>query len=161
MQQLALQGSDTPLLERRSDGQLWLIRDGETSAVRISRCFPWSARTKYISLRNDDRRELWLIEDPAQLEPDTRRVLEDALVEADFVFEVERIIDIDEEIEIRCWKVATAQGLRQFQTKRDEWPRVVPGGGVLVRDVAGDLYYVREPDALDEKSRSLLEIFVD
>lgn len=148
-------------LERRGDGQLWLEQDGETGAVRIARCFPWSARNRFISLRDDDRRERLLVVDPARLDPGSREALEDALVEADFVLVIERISGVEEQIEIRCWDVETAQGRRHFQTRRDEWPRPVPGGGVLIRDVGGDLYHVRRPESLDRKSRELLAVFVD
>jgi hypothetical protein len=37
----------------------------------------------------------------------------------------------------------------------------LPGGGLLVRDVAGDLYYLGETLALDRRSRALLWAFVD
>jgi hypothetical protein len=161
MDQLAFDSIRGPLIERRRDGQLWLTLDGTSRVVRVARCFPWSARTRFISLRDEERQEVCLIEDPATLDEGSRATLEEALVEADFVLEIERIEDIDEEIEIRCWAVATSRGPRKFQTRRDEWPRVVPGGGVLVRDVAGDLYYIRQPGTLDVKSRKLLEVFVD
>lgn len=150
-----------PRLERGRDGQLWLTQDGRASAVRIARCFPWSARNRFISLRDEDRNELLLIEDPGSLDTSSRETLEDALVEADFVLDIERIRDIEEEIEIRCWDVETSRGRRSFQTRRDDWPRRVPGGGILIRDVSGDLYYVGEPAGLDAASRKLLEIFVD
>jgi hypothetical protein len=150
-----------PALRKRSDGQLCLATRGATTPVRIARCFPWSARSKFISLRDDERNELWLIEDPVSLDPATRSVLEEALVEADFVLEIETIDKIGEEIEIRCWDVQTTQGPRRFQTKRDEWPRIMPGGSVLVRDVAGDLYLIRDPDGLDRKSRETLSVFID
>lgn len=150
-----------PRLERRCDGQLWLTHGGRESAVRIARCFPWSARSRFISLRDEDRNELLLIEDPGSLDTCSRETLEDALVEADFVLDIERIRGIDEEIEIRSWTVDTAQGGRSFQTRRDDWPREVPGGGILIRDVSGDLYYIRNPAALDVASRKLLEVFVD
>lgn len=161
MDQLAFEEAKGTSLERRRDGQLWLTQNGRSAVVRIARCFPWSARTRFISLRDDDKQEVCLIEDPSELDADSRETLENALVETDFVLDVERIDSIDEEIEIRCWKVQTAQGQRRFQTKRDEWPRVIPGGGVLIRDVAGDLYYVRSPQDLDDRSRELLEVFVD
>jgi hypothetical protein len=157
----AWQDAAPPRLERRCDGQLWLVRDGAASAVRIARCFPWSARARFISLRDDQRRELMLVEDPRTLDAASRDVLEEALIEADFVLEIERISEVDEEIEIRCWRVETSQGARRFQTRRDEWPRTVPGGGVLIRDVAGDLFYIPRPEALDSKSRGLLDVFVD
>jgi len=161
MDQLAFDTVSEARLERRRDGQLWLTRDGRGCAVRIARCFPWSARSRFISLRDDERREVLLVEDPAALDTASRETLEDALVEADFVLEVVRILEIDEEIEIRCYDVETRQGRRTFQTRRDDWPRIVPGGGVLIRDVAGDLYYIARPAALDAASRALLEVFVD
>lgn len=161
MDQLAFEQAIEPRIERRLDGQLWLAQDGKAHAVRIARCFPWSARDRFISLRDDERRERLLVEDPAALDRASREALEDALVEADFVLEVERVHAIDEEIEIRCFDVETRQGRRRFQTKRDDWPRVVPGGGVLIRDVAGDLFYVPRPAALDARSRALLDVFVD
>jgi hypothetical protein len=34
----------------------------------------------------------------------------------------------------------------RFQTPRDEWPREVPGGGLLIRDVAGELYFIARRD---------------
>ena len=95
------------------------------------------------------------------LEDDSRRVLEGAIVEAGFVLEVTRIDDIDEEVEIRTWKVETRQGPRSFQTRLDDWPTGVPGGGIVIRDVAGDLYHVADPNTLDERSRKWLWAFVD
>ncbi len=87
--------------------------------------------------------------------------LEIALAEAGFVLEIEQLLAIDEEIEIRTWQVRTCTGERSFQTPRDEWPREVPGGGLIIRDVAGDLFYVPDPDALDSASQRLLWPFVD
>ena len=50
---------------------------------------------------------------------------------------------------------------RTFQTKLDDWPRELPGGGLLIGDVAGDLYQIANRDDLDEKSRKLLWAFAD
>ena len=35
---------------------------------------------------------------------------------------------------------------RTFQTRLDHWPCELPGGGLLIRDVAGDLYYIADAD---------------
>ena len=64
-------------------------------------------------------------------------------------------------MEIRQWTVETAHGPRSFQTHLDDWPRVLPGGALLIRDVAGDLYRLPEPRELDRESRELLWAFVD
>jgi hypothetical protein len=148
-------------LERRADGQLWATSNGDERAVRVHRCFPWSKPESYLSLRDAENEEFALVRSPEELEPVSRGVLQSAIVEAGFVLEVTRIREVEEEIEIRTWKVETKQGPRSFQTRLDDWPMDVPGGGMVIRDVAGDLYHIADTDALDEKSRTWLWAFVD
>jgi hypothetical protein len=148
-------------LEHRSDGQLWARVNGSERAVRVHRCFPWSEPTQFLSLRDADDEEFALVPALDALEGDSRRALERAIAEAGFVLQVTRILDVDEEIEIRTWKVETRQGERSLQTRLDDWPMEVPGGGVVIRDVAGDLYHVADPDDMDERSRRWLWAFVD
>ena len=148
-------------LERGADGQMRAHHAGRSEPVRVVRCFPWSEPGRFVSLRDFDDEEVALVHDPADLDPVSRKTLESALAEAGFVLQVEEILEIEEEIEIRTWRVRTAQGLRRFQTPRDEWPRELPGGGLLVRDVAGDLYHIARPDALDAASQRRLWPFVD
>ena len=148
-------------LERRADGRLWAVRGDSERAVWVRRCFPWSEPARFVSLRDDEEREVALVRDPAELDPASRRVLEEAMVAAGFVFEIIRVTAIEEEVEIRHWRVETRQGARSFQTRLDAWPRLLPQGGLLLRDVAGDLYHVTDPAALDKQSRALLWAFVD
>ncbi len=148
-------------LERRADGRLWAVRDGEGRAVWVRRCFPWSEAARFVSLRDIDDTEFVLVRDPAELDEASRAVLETALAEAGFVFAVTRVLEIEEEVEIRRWRVETRQGPRSFQTRLDDWPRLLPHGGLLIRDVTGDLYHVGRPAAMDRHSRALLWAFVD
>jgi len=156
-----LEGQGKLKLERRADGQLWAASDGHERAVRVHRCFPWSEPGRYLSLRDTENEEFALVRSLDDLEPTSRSVLRDAIAEAGFVLEVERILEVEEEIEIRTWKVETRQGPRSFQTRLDDWPMEVPGGGLVIRDVSGDLYHVADPDSLDGKSRTWLWAFVD
>jgi hypothetical protein len=148
-------------LARRPDGRLWAERQGEARPVSVRRCFPWSEPARYVSLRDDDDDEFALVADLGDLDGSSRAALEIALAEAGFVFQVTGIREVEEEVEIRAWRVDTVQGARRFQTRLDDWPRELPGGGILIRDVAGDLYHVPDPRALDRKSRQLLWAFVD
>jgi hypothetical protein len=148
-------------LRHQSDGRLVAGIDGRRVAVKLRQCFPWSEPTRYISLRDSDDKEVAIVDNPSTLDNESRQALELALAEAGFVLEVTRVLDIDEEIEIRQWKVETKQGNRSFQTHLDDWPRVLPSGGLLIRDVAGDLYRLPDPATLDKKSRALLWAFVD
>lgn len=155
-------GPSTELqLERRTDGQLWATRGAEQVAVRVRRAFPWSEPGRFVSLRDQGDREFALVADPATLDTASRRALEAALDAAGFVFVVTAVQRIEEEVEIRTWHVVTRQGTRTLQTRLDEWPRALPGGGLLIRDVAGDLYRIEDLAALDATSRELLWAYVD
>ena len=148
-------------LENRGDGRLIAAVAGRSIAVKLRQCFPWSEPARFVSLRDADDKEVALIEQPSSLDDESRQVFEMALAEAGFVLDVTRVVNIEEEIEIRQWTVETKQGNRSFQTHLDDWPRVLPSGGLLIRDVAGDLYRLAEPATLDKKSRALLWAFVD
>jgi hypothetical protein len=149
------------VLRSAGDGRLVAIVDGAPVTVRVRQCFPWSEPRRHLSLRDAEDREITYVEDPTQLESDSRRALEQALDEAGFVLDVTRVISIEEEVEIRQWTIETRQGKRSFQTHLDDWPRTLPGGGLLIRDVAGDLYRLAEPKQMDKRSRELLWAFVD
>lgn len=148
-------------LELRGDGRIWALVDGEARAVRLRRCFPWTAPGRLITVRDDEDREVALIANVEELEEESRVIAQAALAEADFVFEVREVLDIVDEFEIRHWRVRTRQGLRQFQTGRSDWPRKTPDGSVLIRDVAGDLYRISELATLDEASLRRLSPYVD
>jgi hypothetical protein len=158
---LVIIDSLTSMLQRRNDGRLTVLRDGTAIPVRVQMCFPWSEPRRFLSLRDDDDVEILLVEDPATLDPGSRAAIEGALAEAGFVFHVTRVVSIEEEVEIRQWSVETVHGVRSFQTHLDDWPRLLPSGDLLIRDVAGDLYLLVAPAQMDRRSRELLWAFVD
>src|SRR5438270_2696210 len=102
----------TLTLRNDGDGRLRIERDGELVPVRVRQCFPWSEPHRHVSLRDDEDREVVLVEDPAALAPDSRDALERTLAEAGFVLDVVRVLSIDEEVEIRQWVVETRHGRR-------------------------------------------------
>ena len=148
-------------LRNNNDGRLVALVNGVPVAVRLRQCFPWSEPDRHLSLRDAEDNEIALVRDPTDLDPESRDALERAIAEAGFVLEVTRVESIEEEVEIRQWVVETRQGRRSFQTHLDDWPRALPSGGLLIRDVGGDLYRLAAPGELDRKSRELLWAFVD
>ena len=150
-----------PVLRIAADGRLLVMIDDVLVPVRLRQCFPWSQPTQHLSLRNDEDREVAIVDDPGDLDEESRRAIEQAIAEAGFVLEVTRVLDIEEEVEIRQWTVETRQGSRSFQTHLDDWPRALPNGDLLIRDVAGDLYRLSNPKGMDKKSRELIWAFVD
>jgi hypothetical protein len=151
----------TPVLARGTDGRLWHGVDADARPVTVMRCFPWTEPARYVSLRDDNDTEVALVPDPAELDALSREALEGALAEAGFLLEVTGILAVGEEVEVRHWSVDTRQGARRFQTGLEDWPRPLPGGGFLLRDVGGDLYRIPEPEDLDSSSQALLWAFID
>jgi hypothetical protein len=148
-------------LRLREDGRLDARQGDLERVVTVRPCFPWSAAERWLSLRDSEDEEFALVGDPAALDAVSRRAIEAASAAAGFVLEVTGVLAIDEEIEVRVWRVETRQGPRRFQTRLDDWPRELPSGTLLLRDVAGDLYVLPSPAALDARSRRLLWAFVD
>jgi hypothetical protein len=149
------------ILERRVDGKLWLVRAEGDVAVEIVRCFPWTSPERYLSLRSADGQEQAFVIDAGELDRASREAVEATLARSSFVLEIVRILAVEEDFELRSWRVETAHGPRTFQTPLDGWPRELDAGGLVVEDVYGDLYRVSDPDRLDPKSKRLLWAFVD
>jgi hypothetical protein len=133
---------------------------GENGLIQVRHvsCFPWSAPGEYVSLRDEEDREIALILETKSLDPESRVALEQTLAQTGFVFEVNRIDAVEDELELRVWKVHTNQGSRTFQTKLDQWPQAINEQAMVIRDLAGDLYRIK-PAALDLKSQKLFWAF--
>lgn len=148
-------------LERAAGAWLFAHIGGKRHTVRLRHCFPWAEPARYLSLRDEEEREIALVADPHELDETSRLVLEDVLAETGFLFEILRVREIDDEIELRQWRVHCTQGDRTFQTRLDEWPRTLPDGSLLIRDLTGDLYRLPGVERMDARSRKLLWAFVD
>ena len=153
-------GPARPRLWLGAGNQLWLELGGKSVAVRPVRCFPWSAPGELVSLRDSEDREHYLVEQPAGLDPASAAALQLATESAGFVLEIEAILGIEEDYEVRVWRARTRHGTRTFQTKLDEWPWSAPDGGYLLRDLCGDLFRVPPLETLDEASRNWLWAYV-
>ena len=148
-------------VERRRDGRLWVIDVRGEAPVELVRSFPWSAPGRYLSLRDVNGEERAFVSDLRLLDATSRAALEAALAQAGFVLDIVRVHAVDEDFELRTFVVETEHGPRRFQTPLDAWPREVPDGALVLQDVYGDLYRIRDVERLDPKSRELLWAFAD
>jgi hypothetical protein len=148
-------------LEQRVDGKLWLVGEDKQVSVHLVRCFPWTEPARYLSLRDEEGEEQAFVTDPSELDRISRDALQAALARSSFVLEVVEILEIDEDFELRTWRVQTAQGPRGFQTPLDSWPLALRGGGLVISDLHGDLYRISNPNRLNAESKRLLWAFMD
>ncbi|HKY40371.1 MAG TPA: DUF1854 domain-containing protein [Polyangiaceae bacterium] len=149
------------VLEKRRDGRLWALLAERAAPVTLRRCFPWTFPERYVSLQTEDNEELAFVANPEELDAASRAALSQALSEACFVLQIRKVYSVEEDFELRCFKVETPQGPRTFQTALDAWPRETPDGGLLIEDVAGDVFRIEDPESLDPRSRELVWELVD
>lgn len=147
--------------ERRNDGRINAVNGKVNVPVTARLCFPWTFPNQFVSLRNSDEAEVLLIEKLDDVDKQSRKVLEQLLAETGFVLEIRKVLNIKEDFEIRSWSVITAQGPRQFQTRLDDWPHLLPSGGVLIRDVSSDLLLIKDPTSLDPESRKQIQAHIE
>lgn len=158
---------NTIKLRRRSDGRLTLMPADESNGatatpVKVVRCFPWSLPTRYISILDDKNKELFLLENLEALEDKvSRELLVNEISERTYLPQIQKIDAIEDEIDLFKWRVQTKSGERAFFTRRREIPREVAGGQVVLKDISGDRYVIESIDALDEKSRNWLWLYLD
>ena len=148
-------------LYRDAWGQLMLEQEGKHSHVFLKPCFPWSEPERYLSLRDKEGVELTVVDDLNDLDEESREAAQAELKQARFCFEVTAIDSVERDFELRVWKVRTDGGPRRFLTHLDTWPFKLPDGVLILRDLAGDLYRISDPDKLDRKSGKLLWAFRD
>lgn len=153
--------TSSPTLRTGPDGTLRFMEGESWIPVSVHRCFPWKQPTGYLSLVDPHGRERALIRSLADLDSTSRRAAEEALTVVGFTLEIDRIHSLVREIEIRSWRVDVGGKPRRFQTALDEWPRRLENGRVVILDVAGDLYSIADPEALDRRSRELLWALID
>lgn len=143
-------------------GQLW-AQDGHDRDVVVEAryCFPWSAPGCFVSLRDTSGSEVAMLDSIDELDESSMNALQSTLAQTAFVMQIDRVDAIEAEFEIRKWQAHTRQGPVKFQTRLDEWPRQMPGGGLLLRDLSGNLFHIENVASLDAHSRKLLWAFVD
>ncbi|WOO43363.1 DUF1854 domain-containing protein [Rubellicoccus peritrichatus] len=148
-------------LYRDAWGQLMMEQEGKHSHVFLKPCFPWSEPERHLSLRDKEGVELAVVENLNDLDEESREAANAELKQARFCFEITGIESVERDFELRVWKVRTSEGPRRFLTHLDTWPLKLPGGVLILRDLAGDLYRVSDPDKLDKKSGKLFWAFRD
>ena len=147
-------------LRREADGRLALIPPGGAeplAGVGVARCFPWTHGGAYISVRDEEGREISLVNDLAALTAETRLLIEEELAAQEFLPSITAVRDVDDRFDVMSWRVETDRGAVELQVKNAEDVRQLDDGRVLIRDHAGGIFVVKNPTALDTHSRHLLE----
>ncbi len=144
----------------KQNRQLYLLKGEDEYEIQVKKCFPWTHPLEYLSLRDVEDSEVYLVENLTQLDAESRKNLASYLDKSDYIHEIVKVVDVIEDVELRNYKIATKGGERSIQTRLDDWPSLQDDGGVIIQDLNGDLFRIPTPETLDENSRELLSTYI-
>ena len=134
------------------------IYQGETyEDLEPRRLFPMSGLKRYITLLDSDLKEKAIIRNLEQLDPDSRKAIEDCLTEYYMIPKIIEMIDITEKFGVLTWTCRTDRGVRSFRIRnRHSDVKMLFDGRVLVRDSNDNRYEIEDVKKLDKKSQKIL-----
>jgi hypothetical protein len=146
-----------PKLELR-DGALHALIDGQAIRVRALRARPVTAPDGEIVLMAEGHREVAMFA-PAELDRDSRLLIEDALGERYLMPRINRILAVRQDKRSRVVTVETDRGRRSFAFRVSSRSIVSPEPDrLVVKDAMGNRFEIPSIQALDAHSRALLEL---
>lgn len=124
------------------------------------RAFPIAAPEEGISLVSTDGHELAWVDRLADLPATTRALVAEELASREFMPEIRRLRHVSSFATPSTWEVETDRGETRFVLKGEEDIRRLGPSSLLIADVHGIQFLVRDLSALDRHSRKLLDRFL-
>jgi hypothetical protein len=124
------------------------------------RSFPLSDPERGIALVNREGRELVWFNRVEDIDTDARGLILAELATREFTPEIVRIRSVSGFVTPCTWNVDTDRGRASFVLKGQEDVRRQDNGPLLIADKHGIQFLVRDVEALDKKSRRLLDRFL-
>ena len=134
------------------------LPDGTTyTNVEAIRSFPLTDSNKYISLLDDEEKEIGIIQDIKQLPRESEKVLRSELQKRYFLPKITKIHSLDGEFGVTEWVVETNRGPVTFGMRTRYDVVSLENGRVLIKDADGNRYEIENYHRLDPDSIALLE----
>ncbi|MBS1705759.1 MAG: DUF1854 domain-containing protein [Armatimonadetes bacterium] len=112
---------------------------------------------KYVSLLDGKNQEIALVPELSQLSKESREALEEELRRRYLTAQIEKIEFARTEWGATYWTVTTNRGRREFVTQSlSENAQWLGPGHILLTDVDGNKFELRDVEALDPSSREML-----
>jgi hypothetical protein len=148
---------------RRDDwGRLVLIDAGGQEHVGVEpvRCFPITDPHRGIAFVNPRGKEVAWVDALDTLPTATRQLLEQEMALREFMPQLRRVLHISGAVEPTEWEVETDRGKVRFTVNSEDDVRQLSGRRAIIHDSNGIRYLIPDMDALDARSRRLLERYL-
>lgn len=122
------------------------------------RLFPFSNQSMYITLLDEDEREVALIRDYEELDESSREALDTCFAEYYMIPQILRLVNSVEKFGSLKWEVETDRGNVTFRirNRHSDIKNFYGTGRVIIRDSNDNRYEIKDYNALDAHSRRLL-----
>lgn len=144
-------------------GAFLALKLGQKEYARVSlhRAFPFSYTDNFISVRDNEGKEIGLIKDIKEFHEGIVKLFKEELDRRYLLPSIKTIKSLKEEFGHSYWDVLTSIGAKRFIMKRDNSSFVnVSGNRILLIDVDGNRYEISDYTKLDDKSYKLIELFI-
>ncbi len=147
---------------RCSGGFLGLKFNGEDlKRVSLSKAFPFSHSSCYISVKGKDNKEIGLIQDISAFSLETLSLFTEELERRYLLPLISRINSVKEEFGYAYWDVETDIGAKRFIIRKDNNSFIpLSENRVLVVDVDGNRFEIPDYTKLDSKSYRIIELMI-
>jgi hypothetical protein len=154
--------TDSIQLARDAHGQLTLTTPGGDvhEGVVPVRAFPIAAPAEGIALVGADGHELAWIDRLDDLPETTRMLVEEALASREFIPNIRQLRHVSTFATPSTWEVETDRGVTRFILKGEEDIRRLGPATLLIADSHGIQFLIRDLQAMDRRSRKLLDRFL-
>jgi len=135
--------------------------NGQEGPVVLKRAFPLTDPDEFIIIENQEGSFVGLLKDYHKLDAGSIRVVEEELEHEYFLPQITAINSISDDASVMVWDVETNHGPRKFEVEsihRDV--RWLNDKHIVIQDVDGNKYEIRDHSSLDKKSQSKLELKV-
>ena len=147
-------------LTRDQRGRLVLQLDSREEPledVRVARCFPWSLRDRYLSIRDSEGNEVVLLTSLDHIAGETRTIIEQELRDQELIPRITAVESVDDSFDVMSWKVLTDCGSIELQIKTTDDIHLLDDRRVVLKDHAGGQFEIPDLGMLDGRSQRLVE----
>lgn len=129
--------------------------------VFFHRCFPFETPDEYISVLNKDGREYAMIRNLNELPEESQEIIRAELDRKYFCPVIKKIKSLKEKLDYSFWEVETDLGDMAF-SMHDTYRNIarVGGGMLIITDVDGNRYRIKDVAELDRKSYKKIELYL-
>lgn len=134
------------------------LKDGTViENLEPRRLFPVSNANMYITLLDQDEKEVAFVRDLEELDPDSAKALQECFKEYYRIPQITRLIASEEKFGSLTWTVETDRGVVSFRIRnRHSDIKCWNNARILIRDTNDNRYEIDDYKLLDTHSRRLL-----